>query len=1331
MQINYLLWLARRIAEIEARKEERKKLLAIAREEREQKKKEAAEKRRLKYLEKKQKELEERERRINEPETEEEKSESAPIRLEYEEIKKYLSSSEDSNPDAPVTRRRRNDKMKKKEQKKKKRTKRKGDPASSSSSDEENEENEEQNLPESAAPIIVYPTTPLNETDRSTWKGKIVRHIISKEVGKIISYDDQRVEIQTTWGDMKGKDIHFELLHPSSHEYLSFECANILLEESSSSSSNEKAVFDAPNLEADHDLSIPEDGSVTLLANEELMDDGPIDYSIIAPTEEMCAPLPNLVEQEGSAKSFRTNTKVGPKSRPTKTKFINFVMAQRAAGVTSASIIAEERKKLIATSAFSALIYSPNSLDKPIPLSQTTSSDSIYKDKPHIPTKIPDRVHERGFPPKSENDFSRKPAWQNSSGSSGSSTFHRRDERQATYDRSYHPTDRMHDPNQRVEGTEWRGRFEKRSRSFDKNDQYRRGDYPPNRDYRYPDSRNKSVEPPQPRSPRNPTNGRDYESHRYNKFQSERNLSIESPNEKEKRETPQARKSPSNNPSPRFSPNEDDKPMKDDRTRPEKTSVVEPIVVHPPAKSESKDRSLSHASIVPEKPLLTPIADFPQNVIKGRPSDPRSRSTANIDDRATSEVQNRPEAEDDDIQQLFNQLKSKTPTSNGVPAPILVPTPENVSQLPVEAINASTTVKKRRFGPKVEPVQSAEVFYQPPNQPLLNSEFAHHETSLISTVPPTSFQPSTSIGPLSSKSRPSRFEKLTEAKFSNSYSDPYPATQLHQQEWEAPSNLPYEQSSAMSNDGFTNEPWTDPHTYYSETTAANASSSSSSRRRSRFSQPEPNYPPQIDNLPYPSSQYHDYDQMNYPQGPQTNDYHNSYSESAFPTQPIEHPYEQYEPAPVFADAPPLDHQPHVFPDPHQDPNFAAVNYPSEVPPIESKHKSFTKKSKKWLRPFRSTLSYTLEPHDYVATEDIFAQSITYPLEDPSSNTEYYNHHDTGYPTTNYDEEMKYASYQDHYPRHDAEMPASELQSHYNPPHDPYGMNIDPSYSLNQDHYPYQVPPEQFDPYYPPHADTAFPINQDSHFLDSSRQVPPPSSFNNGPHDQSKYTSNQVQNRQSNEKKRTRETPDETNNLPAQGNSIGSNSITKSNNKPKSQPPPLNVPKKLKNLPANSAASYLGQLHNSAMPSPVNLNNNSTIEPPTSVPPPPPPPPAAALAVPAVSHTGFESHSNFPSHSHAPKNSSYPLHQNSHASKSPATNQKSFTKQNHRPPAPSQTKQNLEKQTTSREIQDQSEKSIHDINKEMEELGNQLKVVQEEIANTKRPMEDIEDGEVSE
>jgi hypothetical protein len=95
---------------------------------------------------------------------------------------------------------------------------------------------------------VAYCSIPLTSEDISSWTGLIVRHTISEEIGKIISFhsDDSaattnqgqqkdpknyRVEIRTTWGDMKGKSIHFEILNKHSSEYLQYECANILPEE--------------------------------------------------------------------------------------------------------------------------------------------------------------------------------------------------------------------------------------------------------------------------------------------------------------------------------------------------------------------------------------------------------------------------------------------------------------------------------------------------------------------------------------------------------------------------------------------------------------------------------------------------------------------------------------------------------------------------------------------------------------------------------------------------------------------------------------------------------------------------------------------------------------------------------------------------------------------------------------------------------------------------------------------------------------------------------------------------------------------------------------------
>jgi hypothetical protein len=210
-----------------------------------------------------------------------------------------FSSSEE---DAPVTRAKRNQKLIKKEEKKKSRDLPVGSPSNKRKKDKDKESNKKQkksrqqtaeeregeddndllsplvasatgsdlsfpsdvffredsstpsvpNVPSTSASftglpfITAYHSIPLISRDICAWKGLIVRHTISKEIGKIISFHsddsnttvgekkdekDYRVEIRTTWGDMKGKSIHFEILNKNSSEYLQFECADILLED--------------------------------------------------------------------------------------------------------------------------------------------------------------------------------------------------------------------------------------------------------------------------------------------------------------------------------------------------------------------------------------------------------------------------------------------------------------------------------------------------------------------------------------------------------------------------------------------------------------------------------------------------------------------------------------------------------------------------------------------------------------------------------------------------------------------------------------------------------------------------------------------------------------------------------------------------------------------------------------------------------------------------------------------------------------------------------------------------------------------------------------------
>ena len=136
---------------------------------------------------------------------------------EEDGVPSLIFSSEESDPDAPVTRSKKIERQKKKIEKA-------ATPAAQ----------QHEAKPE---PICEQ----LTLIPKTEWRGLVVRHTISKEVGRVLSVDElSRVEIQTTWGVMKGKDIHFEVLPKDCSEYLQFECANALLEESASESENEQ-----------------------------------------------------------------------------------------------------------------------------------------------------------------------------------------------------------------------------------------------------------------------------------------------------------------------------------------------------------------------------------------------------------------------------------------------------------------------------------------------------------------------------------------------------------------------------------------------------------------------------------------------------------------------------------------------------------------------------------------------------------------------------------------------------------------------------------------------------------------------------------------------------------------------------------------------------------------------------------------------------------------------------------------------------------------------------------------------------------------------------------
>jgi hypothetical protein len=267
-------------------------------------------------------------------------------------------SSEDSNDDLPITRARRNALSKKKEEKKKKK---KESPVKGSNKKESpNDRNDAKEEGKDVTRIIPveeeeeqevhFPTVPLLDYERSFWIGLVVRHTISKEIGKVSDMDDHnRVEIHTTWGAMKGKDIHFEVLDRNSKEYLSFECCNALLSESddTATAENEANRFEEDDNDDNNSLLLP----VAELTSE------PITDLLLLPSAQAAIDLePDLFSRKSISVIppppinhylFRQS------SKPTRTKLVEVPLIKKPVLPPPAAVSAvlPEREKPIVTAA--------------------------------------------------------------------------------------------------------------------------------------------------------------------------------------------------------------------------------------------------------------------------------------------------------------------------------------------------------------------------------------------------------------------------------------------------------------------------------------------------------------------------------------------------------------------------------------------------------------------------------------------------------------------------------------------------------------------------------------------------------------------------------------------------------------------------------------------------------------------------------------------------------------------------------------------------------------------------------------------------------------------